>query len=252
MNHVEASLTINFTSEYARFRMINGNRQLNERKINKIIKEISGGNDMLRYYPIQVKENDGRLDILDGQHRFWICKKLKRPVFYILVSEEKTMPEIAKINNNVEKWKNDDYINCYVQHGIEDYIIIREFLETYKVSLTIGLQMLNLGHPGNDTGSNSNLNEDFRNGYFKVNHLEKAKAICENSLLFSTFSHCLSRSFVIAIYRITEAKLILLNELVIAYKKRPEMLTQQANYKSYVNSLEQILNVGKQKRIIIT
>ena len=135
MQHTEASVQIHFTNEYARFNMINGNRQLNERKINKIIKEIDNGNDMLRYYPIQVKENKERLDILDGQHRFWISKKLGRPVFYILVQEEKSMPDIAKINSNVEKWKNDDYINCYVQHGIEDYTILRDFFEKYNVSL---------------------------------------------------------------------------------------------------------------------
>ena len=39
--------------------------------------------------------------------------------------------------------------------------------------------------------------------------------------------------------------------ILAAYKKRPEMLTEQANYKAYVNTLEQILNVGKQKRIVI-
>jgi hypothetical protein len=81
MTHTEASLQIFFTNEYSRFRMINGNRQLNEAKINRIIKEISNGNDMRKYYPIQVKENGDRLDILDGQHRFYIARHFKSPVF---------------------------------------------------------------------------------------------------------------------------------------------------------------------------
>ena len=251
MNHVEASTQIHFTTEYAKFRMINGNRQLNERKINKIINEVNTGNDMLRYYPIQVKENGDRLDILDGQHRFWICKKLQRPVFYILVKEDKSMPDIAKINSNVEKWKNEDFINCYVQHGNENYKIIREFLDQYKISLTIALQMLSLGHPGNDTGSNAKLNDDFRNGTIEIKFYDMAIEIAKDALRFSTFAHCLSRSFIIAIYRIKQANMISLDEIESAYNKRPEMLTQQANYKAYVNTLEQIVNVGKQKRIII-
>lgn len=127
MQHTEATIQIYFTKDYARFNMINGNRQLNDAKIKKIITEINGGNDMLRYYPIQVRQNKERLDILDGQHRFWISKKLARGVFYILVQEEKSMPDIAKINSNVEKWKNEDFINCYVQHGNSNYQIIREF-----------------------------------------------------------------------------------------------------------------------------
>ena len=102
MQHTEASIKLYFTREYARFRMVNGNRQLNDRKINRIMREMADGNDMMRYYPIQVQENKDRLDILDGQHRFWICRHLKRPVYYILVSEEKTMPQIAKVNSNVE------------------------------------------------------------------------------------------------------------------------------------------------------
>ncbi len=87
MEHVESSQRIFFSKEYANFKMMNGNRELNEKKINKIIDEIKSGNDMLKYYPIQVKDNNGRLDILDGQHRFYISRKLKRPVFYILVNQ---------------------------------------------------------------------------------------------------------------------------------------------------------------------
>lgn len=76
MTHTEATVKIYHTSQYSLFKMINGNRQLNEPKIKKIIAEIQSGNDMLKYYPVQVKENNGRLDILDGQHRFYICKKV--------------------------------------------------------------------------------------------------------------------------------------------------------------------------------
>ena len=219
MQHTESSIKLYFSNEYAKFRMINGNRQLNERKINKIINEINAGNDMLRYYPIQVKENGDRLDILDGQHRFWICKKLQRPVFYILVKEDKSLPDIAKINSNVEKWKNEDFINCYVQNGNSNYQVIREFLDQYKISLTIALQLLALGHPGNDTGSNSKLSEDFRNGRIEVKFYNKAVEIAKSSLLFSSFPHCLSRSFIIAIYRIEQANMISLKDIVEAYKK---------------------------------
>ncbi|HEV7621473.1 MAG TPA: hypothetical protein VGO09_07065, partial [Flavisolibacter sp.] len=155
------------TSDYSCFNFLNGNRALNERKINKIINEVSNGNDMLRYYPIQVKQNNDRLDILDGQHRFFICKKLKRPVYFILVTEEKSLPDIAKINSNVEKWKGFDFINCYVQHGNENYKTLQKFLDEYKISLTVSLQMLNLGNPGLDSGSHGSLTNAFRNGTFE-------------------------------------------------------------------------------------
>lgn len=70
-------------------------------------------------------------------------------------------------------------------------------------------------------------------------------------MLFKEFTNCRSRAFVIAIYRIRKAGLVTIPEIVEAYKKRPEMLTQQGNYKAYVNTLEQIYNVGKQHRRVI-
>ena len=249
MNHIESSQKIFFSNEYARFKMINGNRQLNENKINKIIREIGSGNDMLRYYPIQVKKNNDRLDILDGQHRFFICKKLKRPVYYILVSEDKSMPEIAKINSNVEKWKPEDYINCYLQNGNTDYKIIQEYQDKYGFSLSVILKLLHDGNPGNE--QHNDLNEDFKMGSFRVKHLDEAQKIGDTVHLFNTFSNYRSRAFVIAIYRIEKAGLVKIEELVDAYKKRPELLTQQANYKAYVNTLEQIINFGKKNRILL-
>lgn len=250
MQHTEASVKIHFSKEYARFRMINGNRQLNDGKIKRIIKEITNGNDMLRYYPIQVREVKESLEILDGQHRFYISRHLKRPVFYILVHEEKSMPEIAKINSNVEKWSPKDYLNCYIQHGNKNYEIIQQFLDDYGFSLTVALLLLKTGVPGAE-GAYPEVGEEFRSGKFTVEHLDKAKALAKNVQLFKNFSNHRSRPFVIAIHRIKKAGLITIAELYEEYKKQPEMLTQQGNYKAYVNILEQIVNIRKQKRRVI-
>lgn len=247
----ESSIIVYETRDYSRFKFLNGNRVINERKTNKIINEIECGNDMLRYYPIQVSQANERLYILDGQHRFFICKKLKRPVFYILVEENKSMPDIAKVNSNVEKWKASDFINCYVQHGNENYKILQKFLDDYGISLTIALQMLNLGNPGLDSGAHAVLNDSFRNGTFEIKCLNEAETLAKECRLFAPFAHCSSRSFVIAIYRIKKAGLISLIDLLEAYLKRPEMLTQQASFKAYINTLEQIVNVGKKNRIVI-
>lgn len=249
-SHKEASIKVFQTDDYSVFKMINGNRLLNERKINSIIKEIKNGNDMLCYYPIQVKPNDDRLDILDGQHRFFISKKLKRPVYYILVEEEKSMPDIAKINSNVEKWKPADFINCYIQHGNKNYELIQHIQDNYGFSLSVILLLLAYGNPGNE-GSSVGISEQFKNGTFKALKYDEAVEFSNECMLFNSFANWRSRPFVISLYRIKKANLISIPDLLAAYNKRPEMLTEQANYKAYVNTLEQIVNVGKQKRIVI-
>lgn len=250
MQHTDSSVKVFFTNEHAKFRMVNGNRQLNEGKINRIIKEINEGNDMLRYYPIQVQENKDRLDILDGQHRFYICKKLKRPVYYIIVTEKKTMPEIAKINSNVEKWKPTDYLNCYIQNGNNNYVVLRDYMEKTGIALHTALKLLHSGNPGTE-GTLPDLASNFHNGHFEVKYLPEAEDLFTNISMFRDFPAYASRGFCIAIYRIAKAGLITIADLAQAYKKRPEMLTMQPNYKGYVNTLEQIVNVGKQKRIVI-
>lgn len=184
MQHTEASTQIYFTKDYARFKMMEGNRQLNEGKIKKIMHEISSGNDMLKYYPIQVKLNGDRLDILDGQHRFYISRKLERPVFYIMVSESKKMIDIAKINSNVEKWKPMDFLNCYIQSGNKDYELVQTFLDKYKISLSASLKMLHCGNPGAD-GGNETLGDDFRNGEYEVKTYKEA---CELADICNQFS----------------------------------------------------------------
>jgi hypothetical protein len=250
MTHTEASLQIFFTNEYSRFRMINGNRQLNEAKINRIIKEISNGNDMRKYYPIQVKENGDRLDILDGQHRFYIARHFKSPVFYILVKEEKSMPDIAKINSNVEKWNANDFINCYVQQENENYKILQQFIDDYKINIGTCIKMLSDGNPAN-SGAGSSLKEKFQHGQFEAKFLQPSIDLIQDCLKFTEFPLRRDRNFISAIYRIKKAGLVKIDEIVESFKKRPDQLTRQIGAKEYVYKLEQLVNIGKQNRIII-
>lgn len=250
MKHVQASTEVFFTNEHARFKMLNGNRQLNEGKINRIIREINEGNDMLRYYPIQVKENGDRLEILDGQHRFFICRKLNRPVFYILVKEEKSMADIAKINSNVEKWKNSDFIYCYSQQGNKNYEQLQAFIDDYGINIGTSSKLLQFGKPGSDGSSDSNK-EEFAKGLFVCNYLAEARELANECKAFEPFEWWRDRGFIIAIHKIKEAGLVSLDELRAACKKYPELMVKQHTYKEYTYMLEQVFNTRKQKRVVI-
>lgn len=59
----ESSIKIYFTSVYGNFKHITGNRDLDEKKINKIIASVKAGNDHLKYNPILV---DSDMRIIDG------------------------------------------------------------------------------------------------------------------------------------------------------------------------------------------
>lgn len=253
MKHTESSIKVYATTDYALFNFINGNRPLDEKKIRRILNEIGNGNDVLKYYPINVYQNKERLDVKDGQHRFYLSRKLRRPVYYILMEEDKTMSEIARVNSNVGKWKDDDYINCYIQAGNDNYIKLQTFLETYNFSLGVSLLMLDTGTPGGDSGMYSSiLTQQFRDGTFEIKKMEEAVSLAEDCKLFSGFPHWRGRSFVAAISKIIKSDLYPLKDLLADFKKRPEMLTQQANYKAYLTTMEVMVNMGKHKRILLS
>ncbi|MBC7509362.1 MAG: hypothetical protein H7320_11550 [Ferruginibacter sp.] len=245
-----AQVDICFTREYKLFKFLPGNRPLNNLKIKKIIAEIDNGNDMLMYYPIQVKEKDGSLWILDGQHRFTISKFFQRNIFYIIVQENKTMAEIAKVNSNVEKWSMENFMACYREQGNNHYQKLTDFVEKYPFGIGCALNLLSTGNPGVE-GYSKDLNESFKNGIYEVKELEAATELAEKCKLFSDSDLWKSKSFIIAIYRIWKAEKITIEELHAAYLKYPHMLTRQANYKGYVVAFEQIVNNKKHNRTVI-
>jgi hypothetical protein len=250
MQHTESNLKVHFSSEYGKFKFIVGNRQLNDGKIKRIIKDIEDGIDVLRYYPIQVVEKKERLEILDGQHRFYIAKKLKRPVHYIIMSESRELPDIAKINSNTEKWKTKDFINCYIEQGNTNYSKLQDFMDTYGFSATVSIKMLSQGTPGTEAGL-SDGTYDFQRGAFEVLHESKAIEIANEVKRFSSFKFYKDRGFIIAIYRIKEAGKITIDELLSKYEKYPDMLQKQSGFKDYLFCLENIYNRGKQLRQVI-
>lgn len=250
LRHTLSTVMVFQSDEYGLFKMITGNRQLNERKIKRIIGDINNGIDVLRYYPIQVVEKNKRLEILDGQHRFFIAKKLKRPVHYIVMKEERKLVDVAKINSNVEKWKPIDFINCYIQQGNADYKSLQEFIDNYHFSISTSMKLLCNGNPGTE-GVDGKTTEKFQRGEFKARYIKEAISIADNVKLFSGFEFHRERGFVIAIYRIVKADKIKIQELQESFKKNPTALTRHANFKDYIYNLEQMFNLNKQKRRVI-
>jgi hypothetical protein len=249
MEHSESRVKVYSTTDYQRFRMIEGNRPLNEGKIKKIIKDIEDGIDVLEYYPIQVYERGNLLDIDDGQHRFYIARKLRRPVHYILMRSTLHLSEIAKVNSNVEKWNSKDFINCYVQLNNENYVQLRDFLDKYGLSTTLSVQLLEKGNP--DLAGLGGGSEKFQRGEFEVHCLEEADKLAAVATKFSGFKGWKSRSFFIALYKIMVAEKINIKDLVSKVVKNIDKLEPREGYKGYIENLESIYNLGRKDRVII-
>lgn len=249
MKHLNSETKVYQTTDYSIFRTIDGNRAIDRKKIDRIITEINGGNDILDEVPILVSESGKYLDVTDGQHRLEVAKKLKRPVQYIL-RKKLSLYNIAKINTNVEKWKAKDFINAYKVAGNLNYKKIEEFHKTYKISIGLCLVLLQNGMAKNDTGYGS-ATGDFEQGRFEVRKHKEAIALAEICKTYEAFAGWNSRGFIYAIQRIVLAQKCDMDFLLKKFKEDPERLKHQPTAKHYLTNLEEIYNVGKSKRVTI-
>lgn len=237
----ESSVKVYFSTKYSDFSLITGNRDLSERKIKKLEGSIKGGTDILRYSPILVSKNkkNGKFVIMDGQHRYFICKKLKVPVHFI-IAPDITLRQIADINSNTDKWKNDDFLNCYFDLGIKDYKKLKEFKTKYKLSITICAKLLH--HGGITTEGGSSVNELFKSGLFIAKNEKSANEV--GSIYFDYKPYCdrINPSFLIGAICKLEKKLYNHNYMIKQLKQSKKKIEARLNIKEYLMQLEEIYN----------
>jgi hypothetical protein len=247
MQHTESSIRVYFSKEYSQFKMLVGNRELNATKIKKIITDIENGTDVLRYCPIMVTEKNGRLEIIDGQHRFFVSKKIKSPVWYI-IAQDMSLYDIAKMNSNTEKWKSKDFVNCYVQLGNTNYSKLQELMDKYPAPISSMILMLQRGAVTD--GSGGSTKKGFERGEFIVNHLDFTVNLlehCDRIISPNRFS----RHFIMAVDKIMQAGKVSIDDIIAKINSAPEALEAHGSYKAYLTNMENIYNHKKQKRVVI-
>jgi hypothetical protein len=250
LNHTESSVKVFFTKEYSRFQTIDGNRQLNEPKIKRIMKDMQNGLDVLRYCPVLVVEKDGRLKIIDGQHRFFVARKMGSHVWYI-ISEDMSLMDIAKINSNTDKWKDKDFINCYVQQGNKHYEVLQDFLIDTGFPLSISLLLFGKGLTQREGGVTSGQKQLFQQGKFEVKEKDTAYMVAEKVKLFKDYPGHNSGAFIQAIVQVIKSGKVPVEDLCEKWAKDKRALTVQRNSKGYLFALEAIYNQGAHTRKVI-
>lgn len=227
--------------------MIDGNRLLNGAKIKRIISDIANGIDLLRYCPILVIERNDRLEIIDGQHRFFVARKIKSKVWYI-IAEELSLYDIARMNSNTEKWKAEDYINCYSSLGNKNYEILGDFMRRFSLSSSTAINILYTGKIQSGGGESSS--KMFHEGKFEVRHLQHAERFMKTANEFA-FSGKSKRGFLRAVEKIIHGKKIEVSDLIAKVNADGVELKHMETEKEFLFGLESIYNKGKHNRVII-
>jgi len=244
-------MEIKNTKKYDEFTTIIGNRRINQKKVAQMVKDVQSGLNLLPFCPIIVVRQDkpnkmgGNFGIIDGQHRFETSKQCEEPVYY-LEHTNITLQQIAQLNSRGEKWKATDYLNCYINVGIEDYNFIKEIMETFKINIAVAISLLM------HYDTTSRMPEDFQSGNFKCNHYEKTvELLTLVKDVFGEFEFCKDRNLIAAVIRIREKGLCNFETLKAKLKKAPHLIEKQLNPKSYIFYLEKVYNHNNQTRVVI-
>lgn len=238
------------TKDYKKFRTIIGNRYISEKRVNNIIADIKAGLNLLPYCPIIVyvnNENKASFCIIDGQHRYEVSKRLKQPVYYI-ESGELNLLQIAKINSRAEKWTKKNFLDCYVNLGLEDYIILKDFIKKYNIVYSTAVSFL---MEGRITGGGGSM-EKFRNGKFKVNYLDMAEKVVSLTIdLFSIYVFSRDRYLIAAIHEIINKGNCDFDILKKKIKAATNEMDKQYSKKDYLLNIERLYNYGNKNRVAI-
>lgn len=252
MNYKQSDVVIYVTTDYSIFNRIKGNRGLNLTKIKKIVRDIKNGNNLLPDFPILVSSGGGvKLDVIDGQHRLEAGAQTKKEIYFIIRKETLALEKMARFNSLQEKWKPRDFINCYIEKGIDDYRRLNDFVDQYQLPISIAINLLYFGVTGNDAGAQEDTAEMFRKGEFKVKHMKQAVEIIEECRKFEAFDGWNSRPFIVTISKILGADKCEFDELVEKFQSEPRQLQRHSNTKGYLTNLETIYNKGYHKRRVI-
>lgn len=232
----ESNTKINYTSDYGQFHFLRGNRDLNEAKVNKIIKSVNDGLNFFKYCPILVNEG---FYIIDGQHRYVASKKLKLPIFFVIVPNF-SLRQIAEINNNQSKWKTKDFMNCYIDadHNKEHYKELERISSEYKLNLSVCINLLQYGKVGGGGHSDA-----FRDGNFKANFTSETTSLLSLAMDYEKYeADWKQRAFLQAIEKLVASEKYDHVAVLKKLEKCGLKIEHQSTFKEYLIHIEELFN----------
>ena len=136
-------LNIIKTFNLNQFNTVDGNRDLDENHVRKLMNNIKEHGFDPQFY-IRVNEN---MQIIDGQHRVEAVRRLhqkgiKVPIYYYR-QPGTTLKDCIKSNELQKSWGRIDYVKAYASDPTcitqQDYITLLDLYKKYKSSISLNL-----------------------------------------------------------------------------------------------------------------
>jgi hypothetical protein len=234
------STSIASTKNYSLFDRSRENRPVNlsnRHRLRASMKEYG----WLKAFPMFAQRTtNGRLIIIDGQHRFEIAKELGVAVRYIV---DETKVDVVKLQGGAS-WVPKDYAGSFAQRGLKDYERVIEFAEKHNVPLTTAAALLA------GTVCFGNVNTSFRDGSYKVKDelfADRVATIFSHMNAYGRFTS--KRSCVDAIAACCRVGFFDVRRFLNNVKRCPEKLQPYATRDAVLLMMEEIYNYAQSKRV---
>lgn len=226
------------TTNYGLFKLLRGNREINEPHLNRLIHSMSE-----KYLPVPIIVNK-KNEVIDGQHRLAACKNLGLPVYYIK-GDDYDLRDVQKINSTSKRWGPNDMAYSYAELGNDNYRIYLDFREEYGFDKGGSVAMLS-----GMTSDHSGANADFRNGLFKVKNLKYAKEAAEKLYSIEPYYKGFKRrSFVIAMLHLFGNKSYNHKHFLAKLEFNSQKMVDCTTFMQYIKMIEEIYNWKSQEKL---
>lgn len=231
-------MSVFVSKDYSRFKHLEGNRNVVKPHLKRL--KTSMEKNYL-FSPILVNDKH---EIIDGQHRFEVCKELGLPVYYIM-KKGYSLNEVQILNSNLRNWSNDDYMNGYIELGLEDYSLYKKFRDEFQFDHHACLWMLA------DNSGSREVWHDFKAGDFKIKNFKSAIQSAEKIKMVAQFYKGWSRrSFVSAMLKCFKNKEYNHSVFLSKLGYQSTKLVDCTDTTDYLTLIEEIYNFkSREKRV---
>jgi len=247
---------VNQTSDYARFKTLQGNRNVNKLHIRRLTESFSKA---YLLSPIVVNQN---YEIIDGQHRFEAAKELNLPINFIICSEY-SLKEVQLLNTNMRNWSKADYLNTYCDLGYPEYLKFREFMSSFpefglfscEIILTDNASGANYASESKALRSESNqsgtyLQRFFQEGDLHIPNYDKSIQSAENIMMIKPYYEGFNRPlFIRSMIGIFKIEYYQHSKFIDRLSANPTAMQHCSNVGQYKLMIEEIYNYRSREKV---
>lgn len=183
------------------------------------------------------------MEVIDWQHRLRACQDLWLPVHYI-VCPDYWLQEVQILNTNTKNRKLVDYLDSYVSMWLRDYVVFKDFIERYNLTISNWIRILCL------LDSSSKV-QSFKNGSYEIPDYDASEKLAEQYSMFADYYDWYNRQwFLRAFMKASRTEWYNHTEMMNKLAFQSMKLVDATTVKQYTMMLEDIYNYKRRWELV--